>query len=265
MNHHPILEALNHIDPHLIEDADKAPRKMGMHLHIFRPIAAILAVVICIGALCSIEYIQSRDRTNDSHSNSVNSSQPSFIIYSPEQLVERADVICEGTVIDISFYAKKVGAYNICRVYTVYTIAVVRTYKGQTLPIEQIHVNGQREHYQLLGKLCILNQKDPLVYEYKLKYDCDESFPKIGGTYLFCLKNFEGKQKRAFYPYYALTDNPQNRWEQFYSPAKIKEYLPYVPHPLLVRLVICGAALAILLPIQARLKKKKAEESSEDL
>lgn len=265
MNHHPILEALNHIDPHLIEDADKAPRKMGMPLHIFRPIAAILAVIISIGALWGIGYIQSRENANDLHINSSNNSQSELITYTDEQLVERSDVICEGTVIDISFYAKKVGTYNKCRVYTVYTIAVVRTYKGQTLPIEQIHVNGQREHYQMLGKLCILKQKDPSVYQYKLKHDCDASSPKIGGTYLFCLENFEGAQKRAFYPYYALTDNPQNRWEQFYSPAEIKKYLPYVPHPLLVRLVICGAALAILLPIQARLKKKKAEESSEDL
>lgn len=258
MNHHPILEALEHIDADLIAGAEQPPKKYRIPIPVWRTVAAVLtalAVFFSLCALSTVQYILDHAPADVSYPSSGNAC---ISFWTPQKIIDNSDVVFEAMVLDISFYAEKASQGNRYDIYTVYTVAVTRTYKGFALPIEQIQICSGLKDYKLNEQLVAL-RKAGAPEDYNRIFISNDimsvSTPQIGSTYLFCA-HFVENQKFAPYPYFAFTDDPRTPGEDLYSASEIKEYLPYVPHPLLIRFVVCGVALAILLTIRKKLKRK---------
>ena len=258
MKNHPILEALEHIDASLITDAEQTPKKHRMPVPVWRTVAAIwttLAVFFSLCAISTVQYIQDHAPADISYPISGNAC---ISLWTPQKIIDNSDVVFEAMVLDISFYAEKASQGNRYDIYTVYTVAVSRTYKGFALPIEQIQICSGLKDYKLNEQLVAL-RKAGAPEDYNRIFISNDimsvSTPQIGSTYLFCA-HFVENQKFAPYPYFAFTDDPLLSTTNLYSASELKEHLPYVPHPMLVRFVVCGVALAILIPIRKKLKRK---------
>lgn len=256
MMHHPLLEALTHIDDKLIEAADQMPKKFNIPLPVWRAVAAVLAVVIGLGIFSGIQYVSDHQAVDVHYV----THRPEFSMYEPEELVDAADVIYEGTVIDISFFANKRTYGNDYEIDTVYTVAVTRTYKGSTTVIEQFHTGMGLRDYKLKEQLKAL-KKAGAPESYK-DIDVLDSIvtPQIGSTYLFFLRQWDdSKERYAINPVqFAMSGDSDLKSFDSFNPNVIKQYLPYVPHPLLVRTAIGGVLLAVLFIIRAKQKKKPA-------
>ena len=255
MNHHPLLEALTYIDDTLIEVADQMPKKFHMPLPVWRAVAAVLVVMIGLSAFSGIQYIEDHQLLNVLYVE----NQVDYFTYDPAKLVEEADVIYEGTVIDISFIAEKKSFGQYYDIDTIYTIAVTRTYKGSTNLIEQVHTGIGLRDYKVKEQLKAL-QKAGAPKSYTQIPVIDKAVkPQIGSTYLFFLREWDDSPDRwGINPVqYALSGNTELESYDKYNPNVIKKYLPYVPHPLLVRTVIGGVLLAVLFAIRARIKRKQ--------
>lgn len=196
--------------------------------------------------LLDVEYTKGRpDEFTDSFSDT------------PEVLVEFSDVIYEGIVIDISFEAEKTDWRPIYYLDTIYTVAVIRTYKGSTNLIETIHVSNGLRDYKLQEQLDALHAAGaPATYN-SINVHSGGIEPQIGSTYLFCVRERDRLQERwaSNYSQFALSGNLAVPWYDKYNPNVIKEYLPYVPHPLLILAIIGGTVLAVIVVIRRRKKR----------
>lgn len=255
MIHHPLLEALAYVDGKLIEAADQIPKKFHMPLPVRRAVAAVLVVIIGLGVLSGIQYIEDHQVLDVLYTE----RQVDFFVYAPAELVEEADVIYEGTVIDISFVAEKESYSQYYDIDTVYTVAVTRTYKGNTSLIEQVHTGMGLRDYKVTEQLKALQEAGAPKSYTQIPVIDKAVKPQIGSTYLFFLREWDDSPERwGVNPIqYALSGDTQLQSFDACNPNVIKEYLPYVPHPLLVRTFIDGVLLAILFAIRARIKRKQ--------
>lgn len=255
MTHHPLLEALTHIDDKLIAAADQMPQKFHIPLPVWRAAAAVLVIVISLGLFTGIQHIANHQAADVHYIE----SRADFSIYGPEELVEEADVIYEGTVIDISFVAEKRSYGSGYNIDTIYTVAVTRTYKGKTTLIEQIHTGTGLQDYKLKEQLNAL-KKAGAPESYKSIVVLDRMVtPQIGSTYLFFLREWDDSPERlGINPLqYAMSGDSDLKNFDSFNPNVIKQYLPYVPHPLLIRTVIGGIVLMVFLTLRAKIKKKQ--------
>lgn len=189
----------------------------------------------------------------------------------PEELVDAATHIFEGRIIDISAdvisvrtgkpQRTPIGSEDDPSEYelvTVYTVLVIRAYKGQTNLIERIIFPGGNWEEMLVQQKQALERAE--------MYDPDKGVPDVmptrdlerDTTYLFCVKDWLGGYKGpTSHQHFALEENSNLAKSQpVYDPNEIKKLLPYVPHPLL----ICSAVVAVLLTVLFILQKKQRKQ-----
>ena len=256
MNSTFLLDALEYIDTELIENADQIPPKTRNRFPVrWRAVAAILAVCLIIGIVHGIQYIRNRQVCDVRYPG----IRADFYIYGTEELVEKADAIFEGIVLDITFEAEKQSHGDDYHLDTIYTVAVTRTYKGDASLIAKIHTGFGLRDYKLKEQLEALRKAGaPETYRTIPVLD-DLVTPKIGSTYLFCVREWRGEYGAINPVQYAMAGDSELPSYSKYNPKAIKEHLPYVPHPLLILAVLGGAAAATVLVIRVRKKKKKTD------
>ena len=121
---------------------------------------------------------------------------------SAEALVENADLVFIGKITDIDFQvldlsnalpvSEKTPDYN-RQLYTIYTVEISDTYKGDTTDVTKVRVSGGLVDYKVDEQLSVMEREKaflrekgiPILKNYH-KVKCS-----IGNSYLFVLKQFE--------------------------------------------------------------------------
>ena len=230
----------------------------------------IIGCIICTG--CSSEEIKT-------YNYGVHISWTYF--ESEEELIEESSHIFEGVVVDLDFYIynnlrEEVQQTPVdpeeaqyCYLYTVYEIAVIRTYKGNTSFIEKVCLMG--------GVPDQRKEEQKKVLEQVGIYDPDKGIPLVKGdtkhvklneTYLFCVQGEDGEKKYASPAFFAFPEEQLFPNSGVFDQEEILRHLPYVPHPLLIfgvaAAVIVLVGVVTFFVIRARKKKKEEAEIPED-
>ena len=224
----------------------------------------IIVCIMCTG--CSLEEIKTYNYD----------IQISWAYFeTEEELIDLATHIFEGVVVDMDFYVynnlrKEVQQTPVdpeethyCYLYTVYEIAVLRTYKGNTHIVEKVRLRG--------GVPDQKKEEQKNVLEQAGLYDPEKGIPlvkgdykhvKLGESYLFCVGGNDGEEKTALSPYHFAVPEEQF-YPSMFTQEEILAHLPYVPHPLLIggiAVAIAGAVATTVLLIRKKKKKTEPEE-----
>ena len=219
----------------------------------------VLVLLLILSGLVAIQHYYDHQILDVQYTQSRPHAYTGSFADKPEELVEFSDVIYEGIVIDISFEAEKPDWRPIYYLNTIYTIAVIRTYKGNTNLIETIHVSNGLQDYKLQEQLDALHAVGaPATYK-QINISGRNCTPQIGSTYLFCVKERDDLQERwaRYSSQFALSGDLAVPQYDLYNPNVIKEHLPYVPHPLLILTIVSGTVLALTIVIHKRKKQRR--------
>lgn len=228
-----------------------------------RVIATLLVMLLVMLAGCSqTAYDESDVRYQEVK------SQP-MLYYTAEELVNAADCVFEGRVIDISFVVEpsSLNQYHICAVYTVW---VADQYKGDVGVIEHIVTPcGFRDHMieEQVRALRDAGDEDPVT----ILIDDNVPILEIGSTYIFLADeyiqegSYEGYRSVASLMQFAVNDDPDLTWiAGAITREDIYEYLGV--NPLLRSLARIGIGAVVFVSVGAvvffviRANKKKNEE-----
>lgn len=241
-----------------VEVLTQLPKRIRIPVWLRWTVIIVLILLIILSIIGIIQYHYDHQSLDVTYTESRPHAFTDSFAYEPEDLVESSDVIYEGIVIDISFVAEQESYLPHYYLDTVYTVAVIRTCKGSTDLIETIYVSNGLQDFKLQEQLDAL-QKAGAPTTYKQINARNEGIkPQIGSSYLFCVKERDDLQERWAdnYSQFALSDNLALPWYDKYNPDVIKEYLPYVPHPLLILAIIGSAVLAVIVVIRRKRKHR---------
>lgn len=188
---------------------------------------------------------------------------------SAEEMIEGSSHIFEGRVIDIDFYVYNrlreaeqrspvdpEEAHH-CYLYTVYKIAVIRTYKGKTNLVESVRLIGGLEDQLKVEQKKVLEQAGIYDPDKGIPLIQDTKHVELNETYLFCVAGRDGERKNGISPYhFAIPKEPLYPHLPGCTQEELLSHLPYVPHPLL----ICSAVVAVLLTVLFILQKKQRKQ-----
>ena len=222
---------------------------------------AALAILLILGTIGVIQHIQDHQVLDVQYTGSRPHAFSDSFASEPEDLVKSSNLIYEGIVIDISFDAQQDGYLPNYYLDTIYTVLVTRTYKGHTQLIENIHVSDGLRDYKLKEQLEALQEAGAPESYRSINVHNGGMQPKIGSTYLFCVRDPDHLPDHwaSCYSQFALSGNLAVPWYDKYNPDVIKEYLPYVPHPLFIAAIIGTALVTVILFIRKRKKTAKEE------
>lgn len=194
----------------------------------------IIIAVMCILFCFSLVSCSEHDETIDNSKNNivefpegpyVRRSADWNIYSSAADLTDESDLVFIGRVTDVEFQVLDMTTAlpvsekteNFAKeLYTIYTVEVLSSYKGDTSSISKIRVMGGMVGYEVEEQLAVMEEGEaynrengiPIWDDYK-KVQCE-----VGGSYLFVLKQFD-----TGYPtiinleqaIYALDDPAQKR------------------------------------------------------